>query len=92
VGVVGQLVSYLPDATLACRVPQITSQETTLFVIPNEVSNANAVEGSRTADELARSPEDQRDEVIPLQFGWLLLFAQVAAIFLSARFLFSRYG
>jgi len=33
-----------------------------LGVILSEVSNANEVEGSRTADELARRPEDQRDE------------------------------
>ncbi len=33
-----------------------------LGVILSEVSNANEVEGSRTGDERARSPEDQRDE------------------------------
>ena len=31
-------------------------------VILTEVSNANEVKGSRTAAELARRPEDQRDE------------------------------
>src|SRR5208282_4318443 len=51
--------SLLPDTSL-CKTAE--RRPMPLGVILSEVSNANEIEGSRTADELARSPEDQRDE------------------------------
>ena len=46
----------------ASSVLQINLNSDGLFVILSRVSNANRVEESRTAAELAKRPEDQWDE------------------------------